>query len=534
MTTSETLSMESTPEAHPRPYPAYIAALLAFLLSVGIAWLFLGGALSVAYPGDEAYRPLAIARALRLEGYFGAGGERLPAHEHAGWVLMLALASHTGLSWPALPWVLGLVFGLLGGAMLVSLVWRLGRRLDWAIWCGVGWGLATMTVPDAAAGLPMSVAAALVLFGVLIHLKSIDSSGEALPLRSAFWFAMAALFRVELLAAWLALALHALAVEILFREERHPLVLAVRFINGLLLAAVFFAPLIWWNRLTLQVPWPPAPDATMTLDAAAAGDSVGRAARSAFSAALQPAFGGPLWANLFGGLFALAGGVLLILDAVRGKLDGRATVFLAPIFAPLALSFLQPFLGQGGSTFVERALHLWWLPAAGYAVVRAVDGVSNLAATKTPMPPATVRLTALCLLGAIPLLAGLRTPLAALRSYGREFRMESARRAAVVDRLGPADSLEGGIATDRAGWMLYQGYRGVLDLTARLHPILLNWLSAEGVRDAREFSGYLEERGVRRAVLFRTPADRYKVFRACEFLGEDGPYLCQFTPRGGL
>jgi hypothetical protein len=504
---------------------------LALLVFVSMSALGTDRSRPFVYASDSVYADLAISRNLLEQGFLGVGEERLPAQRDALWQIALAAAARLGAPPAAAPVFTALLLSLAGLIATLSLVRAVYPRGAWAAWACAAWGLMLPAAADASGGLSTSVAASFATLGIAAHARGIGPSRTALPLSAAFWIGLAALFRIEMLAIWIALGLHTLILALLRRAPIGVVAALIRALNGGFVAAILLCPAIWWNMKTLSVPWPTMPDASMTLDAVGVA-SVGDAFTRGLTKAAYAMVGGGVWGGGLIAVFIVGGIAWLLVDLARGRVGMSATTLLIGLLVPLPFAALHPFWGAEALPHIQRAVLPLWMLTAGYLAVRASETIAEAARRKTPqLPESTVFLAAMALIGAMPVLAGLRDQVAAVRRL-RAARMEAHEsRAALAERLGPPEHWRGGsIASDEPGWLMFRRYADVVDLGGRFHPVVLNWISGSGVRSEAGLRDYLVSRGVRTAVVWREPRDRFGRVFECPPGAGPGPAVCRVSP----
>lgn len=485
----------------------------------------------LVYPADRAYADLAIARNVLESGFIGAGDERFPAQHDGLWQLLLAGAARAGVPLIAAPQIVGLLVSVIGLLAVLALVRAIQPHAAWSWWTAAAWALTLPVTLDAFEGSSAGAAAALATMGIAASARGIASGRSPLPLSAACWIAISALFRIELLALWIALGLLAVLLSITRRIETGLPTVLVRWINGGIAAAIVLAPILWWNKLAIGVPWPPAPDAAMTANAISAGASIGGALGIGFATGMQTVFGGPMWSSTLTRLFVLGGIAWLAVDLARRRVGWSASILFAGALVPPAFALLYPVLGGEALPYLMRATQPLWLLVAGYAVLRSAELIRDAIQKNAPaLSPKAIFLSALVLIGAIPVLAGMREQVVALREQRAAKQRQHEVRAALAERLGQPAQAAGGIASDEPGWLLFQRYSNVADLSGRLHPVVLNWIRGGRVTGELELRGYLSKREVRSAVIWQDPKNRFGALFDCARDADEGPWVCRFTP----
>lgn len=503
---------------------AGVIALLAF--AALLAWGQHRQDSLFQYPTDRPYADLAIARAWAEMGTPTVGTDRVPLQENGVWCTLLRVWDQANLI-PAIgPVVLSLAFALFSIPALLSLVGSTSPRPALFWWAIVAWVLIGPVVPDAFSGQPLVLGTVFVSLALSAHMDGLSAERMPLPFSSALWLGLATLVRAEFSALWVAFAFHVLLLRLTRRIDTDALALLVRWLSGVLTLAIALAPILWWNTRALQVPWPPAPDAMLTLNAVDAVGTINAFAVVGFRAMTDAIWNGPLLANFIFRLFVIAGAITLLLDLVRKRLDTPATTLLLGLLVPFAFAPFYPFMGSAGLPFLSHALTPLWILLSGYAVVAALRGVDwllNKAAL--PLPRSLLIAVAAALIGSMPLLAGLGEQARAWRAQRAAMLHASAAREKLNEELkSTAITPATPLASDAAGWLLFQGYESVLDLSGRLQPVILGWVDQLEMRDEEGFRAYLAGRGISQAVFWTPPSHVFAGLIDCS--PDDAPIIC--------
>ncbi|MBW7909100.1 MAG: hypothetical protein H3C50_09325 [Kiritimatiellae bacterium] len=480
-----------------------ILALLAFVLV--LAWGQHKANALFSYPTDNALLDIALADSWSAMGSPHAAAEPIPLQIHALWRALLTLSSPFFEPRIAV-FVLSLIAALLSIPAFLSLARAIFPRTHPMWWGLIAWVIISPIALDVFSGQPLALATTLALFAFAIHLKGLRPGDAPLPLRSAVLIGFASLIRIECFSLWLMLALHALALSGTRRIQTSVATVLIRTLNGVLVLAILLSPLIWWNMRVLGVPWPTAADAGLTLNSADSSTFIALMSAGA-QVSLSALARSPLVGNGFIFVFIVAGILFLIIDLIRKKLDWSATTLLVPVLLPLAFLPFYPLLGGSALDLLCRTLIPLWLLLASYALAGVVRGVRwMLIRAESQWPRPLVLGTAGILVGAIPVLAGLRDQVTAWRAHGVAQTAVSSTRHALDEMLLQAGATkETPIATDVPGYFLHEGFTSILDLQGRLQPELLSWMDADSVSDPAGLREYLEHRGVTLAAFASPP-----------------------------
>jgi hypothetical protein len=492
---------------------------------------------------DDSYLNLVVAQHLLQHGSYGVGGERIPATQDTLWRLLIA-----GCDWlcddlASAPYLLGALIG----ALLLAALLRLGRRVDTGIACAalavlllvLGTGLPR----DAVSGMSTVLAMLLVTLAFGRHVRSFAGTNTPLALGSALALGLAALVRVEFAAIWLALALHAVLLCLLWRgSPRSALAVVIRTINGLLLIGIILAPVIWWNMRVIGVPWPRIAAAPLALDAMSGGGASVPAQVAALAGeALRQGWGwmqaqAPLLQGSPERCFFWIGCGWLLADALRRPEARPLTGMLAVLLVPLVLAPLHPFVGTSSHFVLWRSLQPVEALLVAYGAWRLAQGIAAALARLAPTWPAGLRLAVpVLLIGALPVLNGV----------SRSVRMEVARRdlwrvalderAQVKDALAATGAEGAVLVSDRPGWLLHSGHAGaVVDLSGQTTPQVLAFLDNAGAWDLDGLRRYVESRDAVAAVLWAPSAQQLAGALGGPSNPESaaGPLVCRLNSNG--
>ncbi|MCS6771140.1 MAG: hypothetical protein NZ740_03850 [Kiritimatiellae bacterium] len=520
--TAETPPLLSTP---------WIQAAAALALFFG-ALLLMGGTKAPAVPTDEGLLFHALARHFSDHGFIGTPAERLPAGENALWIAILAALSAAGVPWDRLATLAAALCAAVGIAAIPAFGRRCWPHQHLAYWLLPAAAFIAGFLFDTIRGAPDAAAAAFLVAGFANAAASAARGVKILPLSAAWWIGLASLFHVEYAAWWVALGLVWL-VSPATSDESETFPAFIRLINGAILITILLVPVFWWNSLVVGVPLPRAPDASMSLTAIASEDILEPAAELGF-------LGGAKW--MLGSVYAafglpgmLFGAVGLILAAAMPT-QLRSAPLARFVWALLVLVFAAPLLQMvsGGAILAALAAgaRLIWLVGIGVFIICFASWLRDRADPAAGLQPRTVYLMFLVLLGLMAWLSGMigsvATPMRKARS---EARILAEKRDALKSGLPPPAEIGGAIATDSPGFLLAEGYPNAIDLTGRLHPVILNWAPGGVVRDADGLRVYLQQRNTRFGALLSDAAvQRFAPVFDCPAGVSNGPVVCRFTP----
>lgn len=524
--------MNSDPIAPPSLLRFLLAGIGFFLAFAALLWWQQSGQGSLfSYPLDESYIDLAVARSWAETGQPMIGSDLIPLQNNGLWRAVISIAVKNGMDLVGSPVLLSLLAGLLSISALLSLSRVVAVRAALIWWAVIAWALISPIIPVAFTGQPFAVATLLVMLALYAHAYGVRPDETPLPVAAALWIALAALFRIEFAALWLACGFHVLLLRLFRRVKTGYFTLLVRWLSGVVILAIVMCPVIWWNMRAIEVPWPVAPDAVLTLNAVERPGTIHTFAVLGMRAAFSSLWHGPLLGNGFLKLFAVAGVVLVLLDILRKRLDWAATTLLFGFLVPFAFAPFYPFFGEGALDALMIALTPLWLLLIGYtvvAVVRVIERIVDKA--KLPLPRVLLTGVTAILIGGIPVLAGVRDQAVKWRAHRAAQGEMMEARAALSEELAAKASKQSALASDAPGWLLFEGYESVLDLQGRLQPVILNWAAGDGVHDADGLRNHLALRKIQYGVLWTHEDSSPAMLFDCP-AEKSGPTVCDFNWR---
>lgn len=496
--------------------------LLAYTILVLIAALALNGPDAARPVVDETLVDCAIAKTIRTDHVHAIhAAEPLPVTRDALWRIVLAFTGAGDV--PAVP-ALAILFAC--GAMLVLLAASV------ATVCGAGKsgaGIASLLAATSAGlslhtvtALPVALGSLCAAFALLRHVRSC-AGGVPLSLASAVWIGLAMWTRIEFLVVWLAMWLHAIVSCI---AQRRSVAWAIcQGLSGLLLIALFMAPLLAMNAKAIGIPWPRCPDAPLSLDvwavtsAAYASSSLFQAMKisipSAYVKFADVLLSGP-------GSVVVLPGLLLVIGLALRRDDGSRAVRPCLVVCVVALALygaIIPFVGWSSTAFVFSAL----VPLAAGAVGTALEWLSTKLPEKRVLRAGLVGVVSLLLLSSA--LIGQTRGVAAMMDLG-------ASRAAALGTLEESGAQV--VASDRAGWLLQAGVVAV-DLRGETTPEVLASLDVYGVWKPTQLATSLHRRGVNALAIWDERHDVLAEQIGGQALGSGAgrPRLFRLVPRDG-
>jgi len=482
--------------------------LAASILCSALLLVIVSGSLKArpaGYANDLPYLNMLFAQSISEYGVYGVRGEPKPAVHEAWWRRAGGVLAHYGKYNPEASFrILSAASAIVLILFMISWVSKWFSQLPAAMWIG---GLLLATSPPAALwivnGSSTTLAALLICAAVCLHIRGL-ADDQPLPFASAMCLGLAVCLRVEFVAVWLALLLHSMIIAIgPHRKDLSLVAVLIRGVSGLVVSAIFLAPLVSWNMRLILVPWPRYFDAPLTLDmfSGSTGETFS-AVISVMTGSIRQAF--DLWSSslyVSGGIEKMFGIAGLVYWTIRAEGEKRAP-FFAMLVVVLTIPFFHalvvPFAGwTGGIALYESLTPVWVL-----AVVSGIAAIHHL------VDPALVRILpafsnqarhaiVFLLIALTPLLNGFFKNVHMINSD--KAAAESADQIAVTlkDALMPGGHTSMSIASDQPGRLAYDWKINVVDLTAGLDPELLAYLD-----DTEGISDYLKDKNVRAMIIW--------------------------------
>lgn len=496
--------------------------LFAYAILVLIAVLVLKGPDAARPVVDETLVDCAIAKTIRADHVHAVrAAEPLPVTRDAPWRIVLAATGSGDV--PAVP---ALVILFVCGSALVLL------SVSVAILCGAGRSGAAIAslVAATSAGLslhtvtalPVALGSLCAAYALLLHVRSC-AGGVPLSLAAAVWIGFAMWTRIEFLAVWPAMWLHAIVSCI--AQRRSAAWAVCQGLSGSLLIAILMAPLLAMNAKVIGIPWPRFPDAPLSLDmwavtsAANASSSLLQGIKisipSAFVKFAGVLLSGPGWVVVVPSLL-LAIGLALRRDA------GSRAVRPCLVVSVLALALygaIVPYVGWSSMVFVFSAL----VPFAAGAAGVALEWMSTKLPEKRALRAGFV--------GIVCLLLFCGAWLEQTKGIATMKDMRASRTAAIGALKESGAQV---VASDHAGWLLQAGLATV-DMRGETTPEILASLDVYGEWKPSQLATSLHRRGVNALAIWDERHDVLAEQIGGQALGpgQGRPRLFRLVPRDG-
>jgi hypothetical protein len=472
---------------------SFVACALVYLIALTY-WVgqVKESAGELAFSSDRAYLDATVGTMLATKGAGSVSG--VPATRDALWRVLIAMGrGPTGDAVKA-ACVIGALFGLLQVFLVVYGAKSLSKSQWFSLFAGALAVMSPSLALDAMSGSSVVVAACLVLLAFVLYAQAFAAKGRLLPLLSAVCIGLASGIRIELAMVWLLLWLHAGLLELGTKSRRKgPLYVLVQGLNGLLVIGLCIAPLVYWNYVSVGVPWPPSMGAPMTVDMAGGSRSllsvagqylvlaVGALPQSFARFAGTPFLGGPGFK-----LLVLAGVAFLLRDLYRGGEMRVHSVFVIAMLIPVLHAAVSPFLGWGGADVVFRAVTPLWVLVAAHGLWEALGSFERwLEARGVAWPRQKLHIALTAIFGAIFLLNGMVENRHAKQSYMRDLNAECSNRAVLREVMAARRVRPERVVTDRPGWVAHTLGGLPIDLTGEATPDMLVCMDNAGRIDPR-------------------------------------------------
>lgn len=502
-----------------------------------------GGGLT--FLDDAAYGNMAVARTVVEDAEYGlAPGHRMPAVRDTLWNLLLALVALIFRDAVPAAYFLGAVFAL--STVLLSL--RLARLLfpfpPFILYTLVLLILSPGFLVTGVSGTSAALATMLATAAVLLHVEGLFEKKSPLSLGCSLLVGLLIWIRLEFVLLWVVFSVHALAVSFLRRsKETGPVFVITRAMTGALVILFCFFPLVAWNYQVVQVPWPQAMGAPLTVDVmASAGGSMLEVYGQMVSSGIPEAFG-KLHENAFmaGGLerFVAWFGFLLIagLGFVQAEERPYSVGLFAGVLLPLLYALVYPYLGWSGAHLVFSSLQPLCVISACFGFFRAPFLIESLYRKWKPGLPAAPGFTLWwVMMGSLLALLALGRGCARDRARNEDIRNVVGIREALaktVQGLGAKPRL---VLTDAPGWPAFALGVPVLDLTGEYSPSILATLGRKGEVDPAKLEKLLAGEKPDMAIIWRASNRFVEKLAPCRELKMDlptgileAPDVCEIT-----
>jgi len=413
-----------------------------------------------------------------------------------------------------------LLLGTICGLLTILLQLRLARLLfpfpPFLIYAACLLAFAPGFSQGALSGQSAAAGMLLVSSIFLVHIEGVHGRRRILPVSEAILVGVAVWIRLEFVAIWPLLVLHAF-LDQLFprvstnRPKTSQGLLTAAAIEGSLIIALFLLPIMLWNTHTVGVPWPRMPGATLSMDSLMRVQD-GRIALALHQAAAARAkitaawFGHGSFAGgwVVGAFFWTGFLMLAVLGISRHEERPFLVLLVVLIGMPFLLSLLAPFLGTNGSQTVAHSFLPVSVLLAGYGLFRLPFLLESIYRRhREGLPEGLGFRTWWAVLGFILVVACSTRSFSLARGQFQILKQLSAQRTAVAKRLKPSDTRHPAtVATDRPGWTAFALGVPVIDLTGEGTPRVLRCVSDNGVLEADCVTRMLKELRPQRIVLW--------------------------------
>jgi len=490
----------------------YVVPLILFVLLAWLSALKLDRPASFPFAHDDVYRYMVLAETWHYDGVYGLSAqEPVPMVRDVLWIKCIALMLH----FMETPANAAVALGVFAGALCVVLLVYLSRMICRThVFSYIAPGMAVMfpgLVSASLSGQPTTLAFALLLALLIVHIKGAQGEAPLLSLRAAFLVAVLALIRIEFIALWIVLGLHAAVLASTGKgfkaEPGTATVLMWRWINGLWMTALFLMPLVSWNLKTIRVPWPRLPgvplggDSWLELGVGPAlsryMELMGQAIGYGYAELLNTTFLSNPALLIFACIGVLAQGAWLF-----KKNTDISTVVLSfvLVLSPVACGIVQPFTGWNGIRVVLDVVALSSVVLVALAVVRAIFEIEawyeKRIAEEVPWS-LTLKIW-WGVMGGVAVLIAVVAMGADIRKQAKQVQHTEQVRELILEKIDEryADDETMVHVTDRPGWLRHALHHDVLDLSGEWSVPVLRWLDSQGRFDPDRMLSYMDEKPV--------------------------------------
>lgn len=472
-----------------------------------------GGGRGLSFASDEAYRTMAVARALadRFEWGLQAGAPMI-AVKNVVQPLAVALTGRVLNNFSA---ALAMIHALLGWGTVLLLL-RMARRLFPFPPFVLYTALLLIAAPGFLGGVTRGDASlwgvALVCVVAAFYVEGMAGEESLLGRKIILALGALTLVRIEFLVLWVLVAVHAWLVALGERRRDGTLgYVSVRFFTGLFVLSLFVAPLVAWNLRVVGVPWPQMPGTPMTADvwAAAPPGEVFAQYRTHVREGVRLAFrtlAETPWMQGWLERFLTWVGALFVAGLSFFRKDERPFSVIPWLFVttPLALGVMYPMFGDSAFPTVLGAMQPLAMLAAAFFVFRIpflIEGIYRK--LKPGLPEAPGFQVWWSVAGGLLILVTLLHSVGSIRQNVREQHITEMVRDHLRAFCSTKHSQGQTLATDAPGWLAYQiPSIPLVDVSGEGTAEILSCLTPNGRYDLNALKDFLREKGVDTVILW--------------------------------
>jgi len=488
----------------------YVLPLVLFILLSWLSALKLDRPESFPFAMDDVYRYMVVAETWHHDSVYGLSAqEPVPMVRDVLWVKLMALM----LNFMDSPPNAAVALGVFAGALSLLLLVYLSRMLCHThAFPYVVPGMALLfpgLVSASLSGGPGTLTLTLLLLLVIVHIKGLRNEQPLLSLRAAILVGMLVLIRIEFLAVWFVLSIHAFVCVLSGKGHKFPPgtggILMWRTINGFWMTALLMLPLVYWNLQVLRVPWPRFPGVPMAADSwmlMGVGPALARHVQLSGAAMIQ-SFAQLMNTTFLSNpallIFVVIGLVMQLSCFFRPGRDvsGSALSFLV-LLTPVGCGLMQPYVGWPGIQAVLETVALASVALAGLAVVRAPFEIEEWYAKNVADAVSWKHSLMIWwgVMGAVCVLIATVATGTGIRKQARQIQHSLSVRQAILHEINARFAPDAGMVhvTDRPGWMRYARHDEVVDLTGEWSTSVLRWVDAKGSVSPERFLSDLSQR----------------------------------------
>lgn len=505
----------------------------------------------LSFLNDCTYADFAVARSVvEKQAYALYPEQATPAVHNVLWRLAVALTTVATGDEGAAAYILGAVFSLVTILICLRLSYLLFPFPPFIMYSAVLLILAPSLLLTAVDQPSLAMSTALFITACLFHVEGLSERRTPLPIRSALLVGLLMWIQLEFLILWIVFFVHAIAMNAFNRERSTSTVFVVtRGLTGVFLLALCVFPLLAWNFIVIQVPWPQVVGAPFVMDKwISAGlveaiRSYFSLARDAFPVAFSKLYATPFLSGPFEQIVVWFG-VLFITGLAIWRPEERpyTLVLFLLLLMPACYALIYPCLGWQAVDPVFSALSPLGIIAASFGIFRIPFLIESLYRKWKQGLPAPSGFSAWWIaMGSILLLVCLIR--SGLQLNGRNAALvgQLDSRAAVSDAIKSGAIQGRWIVTDQPGWLAYAHRVRVVDLTGEFTPQVLACLDDEGGLDASELGTYLAGERPDSMVLWTVESEAVSSLLPCEPVARDAarrspewPKICALNNSGAF
>ena len=356
-----------------------------------------------------------------------------------------------------------------------------------------------------------ALAAFIAAWALMVHTRSLVNYTPLLPLKLAWLIGLGVMLHVEMLALWIAFALHAVWVSIIDKRTSSFTYSLTQLFSGVLVIALCLWPLVNWNMLLLNVPWPATMGAAFSLDSLVAGQLP---VAQSLGSYVQEGLGLLVGDRGLHGPLLIMYGIAFIAVMARSTRSGEdrllLPLYLMPVIITAVAAVISSLLGREGLLVLSDILQPFMLVLVVYGLFRIPSLLSPLLSKfeGNPIIPIITRTLGVGLILVLSLFAQ-QNAQSHLEEEMNVLQEKAVERITIKNVLN--DSLDGSqpMLTDIPGWVSYFWDGPIIDVNGIYTPQFVSCRDPSGAMNANRLTAFIKARTP--GYLYLNKADALKI-----------------------